>query len=387
MSVRDTGEAHRVSTPLELFFDLCFVVAVSQVAAELHHAVSAGHAHTAVVSYFAAFFAIWWAWMNFTWFASAYDVDDVPYRIAVLVQITGSLVLAAGVPRAFEHQDFTLVAAGYTIARAALVTQWLRAAAGHPEGRSTALRYAAGLAVVQTLWVCWLLVPHGPRMALFPVIALLDVGVPLWAERTGSTAWHPHHISERYGLFTLIVLGESVLSATTAVQGAVDGRHGGAELYVVAAGGLLTVFAMWWLYFAKPAAHFLTSSRAAFVWGYGHYAVFGSAAAVGAGLAVNVDRVTGEGGIGAVGAAAAVTIPVAVFLLLVWLLHVRPHRLPFRHSVPLPATALLVLAATFSGQAVLATGLLATAAVAAGVALAERERVHRRGRGGWAAGE
>jgi hypothetical protein len=89
------------------------------------------------------FFAIWWAWMNFTWFASAYDTDDNVYRLATLVQITGALTLAAGVPRAFDETDHRLVTYGYVIMRLALVAQWLRAARSDPERRRTALARSA----------------------------------------------------------------------------------------------------------------------------------------------------------------------------------------------------------------------------------------------------
>ena len=76
-----TDEEHRVSTPLELFFDLCFVVAVAQASNSLHHSlVEDDRARSSSASPI-VFFAIWWAWMNFTWFASAYDTDDVPYRL------------------------------------------------------------------------------------------------------------------------------------------------------------------------------------------------------------------------------------------------------------------------------------------------------------------
>jgi low temperature requirement protein LtrA len=66
MRGRDPGEAHRASTSLELLFDLCFVVAVAQAAAQLHHALAEGHLATGLVGYAMVFFAIWWAWMNFT---------------------------------------------------------------------------------------------------------------------------------------------------------------------------------------------------------------------------------------------------------------------------------------------------------------------------------
>ena len=104
---RDPDEPHRASTPLELLFDLSFVVGVATVAAELAHGVAEDHVAASIGHYLMVFFAIWWAWMNFSWFASAYDTDDVVYRLLTLVQIAGVLVLAAGVPAAFEHNDFT----------------------------------------------------------------------------------------------------------------------------------------------------------------------------------------------------------------------------------------------------------------------------------------
>jgi hypothetical protein len=85
MAPRDPHQAHRASTPLELLFDLSFVVAVSFAAIGLHHGIVEGDAARSVGSSLMAFFAIWWAWMNFTWFASAYDTDDGIYRFTLLV--------------------------------------------------------------------------------------------------------------------------------------------------------------------------------------------------------------------------------------------------------------------------------------------------------------
>ena len=95
MSGRDPGEAHRGSTPLELLFDLTFAVAVAQAAAQLEHALAEQHAAHAVAGYAVVFFGLWWAWVTFTWFASAYDTDDVVYRLLTLLQMAGVLVFAA----------------------------------------------------------------------------------------------------------------------------------------------------------------------------------------------------------------------------------------------------------------------------------------------------
>ena len=377
MVARPTDEAHRSATVLELFFDLCFVVAVAQAAAALHHEVRDGHVGNGVVGYVTLFFAIWWAWMNFTWFASAYDTDDVAYRLTTLLQIAGALILAAGVPDAMDGRDFAAITLGYVVMRLAMVTQWLRAAAADPPHRRSSLRFAAGIAVVQVGWVLRLLLPVGLGQAAFLVLVAAELAVPIWAERAAPTTWHPRHIAERYGLFTLIVLGECVLSSTLAIQSALEEDAVLADLATTAAGGLLTVFGMWWLYFNKEAAEFLTSLRAGITWGYGHYLVFASAAAVGAGLAVNVDQVTHHAAIGARGSAAAFTIPVALFLLAVWALQLRPHHLGRWPSAVVPAAAALVLAATLSPEPVLVTGLLVAAMIAISQITVDRPAVRR----------
>ncbi|HKD98591.1 MAG TPA: low temperature requirement protein A, partial [Micromonosporaceae bacterium] len=286
MTARATDEEHRAATPLELLFDLCFVVAVAQAGARLHHALTAGEVGHGVGSYLMVFFAIWWAWVNFTWYASAYDTDDGAYRLITLVQMTGALILAAGVPRAFDRGDFTVVVIGYVVMRLALVTQWIRAAVSDPEHRVTALRFAAGITIVQAGWVARLALPDALLVPSFLVLVAGELLVPVWAERAKGTTWHPGHIAERYGLFTLIVLGESILASTTAIQVAFDAGGQRRELFELTAAGLVTVFGMWWLYFDRPGHEVLASASSGFFWGYGHYLVFASIAAVGAGVAV-----------------------------------------------------------------------------------------------------
>ena len=331
MTPRDPEESHRASTPLELFFDLTFVVAIAQAASALHHDLVDGHAGDALVSYPLVFFAIWWAWMNFTWFASAYDTDDVFYRLAVFVQMAGVLILAAGVPRAFNHQDFAVITIGYVVMRLSMVALWVRAGLSHPEGRACAFRYAVGISVLQIGWIARLALPEDVAFASFFVLAAAELAVPIWAEATGRTSWHPGHIAERYGLFTIIVLGESVLAATVGVQTALDADTPFGDVATVAIGGLLIVFSMWWLYFDMPNESVAARARAAFIdrlggafaWGYGHYVVFASAAAVGAGLAVAVDQVTSHSQLTDLEAGFTITVPVSVYLLAVWALHAR----------------------------------------------------------------
>ncbi|HET9269810.1 MAG TPA: low temperature requirement protein A [Vicinamibacterales bacterium] len=372
MRARSPHEPHRVATPLELLFDLVFVVAIAEAASGLHHAVAEAHVVEGLTGYAMVFFAIWWAWMNFTWFASAYDTDDVPYRLTVFVQITGALIVAGGIPAMFEARVPNLaVIGGYVVMRMAMVVQWLRAAGADRERCATARRYAAGIAVMQVLWVGTLFLPSfGPLVFAAGVIG--EIAVPLWAERASRTLWHPHHIAERYGLLTLIVFGESILSATAAVQSAVAAGERVADLAPIIAGGMLIVYSLWWIYFDRPAHDLLRTMRRAFVWGYGHYFVFASAAAVGAGLGVAVDRVGGHAAIGPVATGMAVAIPVASFLIGLWILNDRPEYARTR-ALGL-VTAAIVLAMPFTPEPVLWTGVTLAALVAVKLALRRNDR-------------
>ena len=325
MSGRDPGEAHRASTPLELLFDLTFVVAVARAGIELRDALAQGRAGHALAGYAAVFFGVWWAWVNFTWFASAYDTDDAPYRLLTLLQMAGVLVFAAGIPAAFGHFDFTTVVIGYVIMRLAMVAQWLRAAQSHPEGRAGTLRYAAGVTVVQLGWIGRLFLPGLAGLAGFFVLVTAELAVPAWAEFAGwRTPWHPGHIAERYGEFTIIVLGEVVAATAAAVQEAVDRSRASVGLLTVAAAGLLLVFALWWSYFKHSAAEEIRQSLPwAFVWALAHYLIFAAVAALGAGLQVAIGTLTHSTRVSPSFAAFTVAIPVTVYLAVLGLLSTR----------------------------------------------------------------
>jgi low temperature requirement protein LtrA len=346
MSGRDPGEAHRASTPLELLFDLTFVVAVARAGIELRDALAQGHAGHALAGYAVVFFGLWWAWVNFSWFASAYDTDDVPYRLLTLLQMAGVLVFAAGIPAAFEHFDFATVVAGYVIMRLALVAQWLRAARGHPEGRAGPLRYAVGVTVVQLCWIGWLFLPGSAKLAGLIVLVAAELAVPAWAEFGGrATPWHPGHITERYGEFTIIVLGEVIAAIATAVQDALGGSRASPGLVTAATAGLLLVFALWWSYFKRSAAEEIRQSlRWAFVWAFAHYLIFAALAALGAGLQVVVGTLAHSTRVTPAFAALTVAVPVAIFIVVLGLLNIRVSSEPAALGLTL-LTAALVLAA------------------------------------------
>lgn len=363
MRPRDPAESHRTASPLELFFDLVFVVAVSMSSQQLHHMEASGHAGAGVLGYLMVFFAIWWAWMNFTWFATAFGTDDIVYRLMTFVQMAGVLVLAAGTSRAMAEQDFTIVVIGYVIMRFALVGQWLRAAASHPAMRRLALRYAAAIAVIQVLWLARLALPESLGLVSFLVLMLAEIAVPVWAEWGTHTPWNPHHIAERYSLFTLILLGESILASTGAVVEAVDaGRHV-PDLLIISATGLIIAAGMWWVYFSRPQHQHIRTRVSTLTFGYFHYVIFAAAGAFSAGIEVAVDTVGGETELAHLPGAAMLSVPVGLFLLGIWWLTIR-------HTLTATANALYLGGAAIVLLAPFAPGLATLTVTAIGVALA-----------------
>lgn len=318
---RNPHEPHRVATSLELLFDLIFVVAIATAGQQLHHSLVEDHISSGFLSYFMVFFALWWAWVNFTWFASAYDNDDALYRIMTFVQIVGSLVIAAGIPNAFVKQDFDVIIIGYVIMRLGLVTQWLRVAWGDLERRKTALYYAIGIVIVQIAWLLFHFTPIHFSVYLFFILVVAELSVPVIAEKHNMTPWHPHHIAERYALLTIIVLGESIVGSYSAIVDALQDQQVSAELVFLMIGGLVMMFTMWWAYFDQEAAERLENRQLAFVWGYGHFFIFVAIAVIGATLESAVDVATHHAEISDQLAGYLIAIPLVIYTASLWVLH------------------------------------------------------------------
>ena len=205
-------------------------------------------------------------------------------------------------------------------------------------------------------------------MPVFAGLVVLELAVPPWAERTRSTNWHAHHIAERYGLFTIILLGESVLAASTGVQAAFQTGGLGGAFVTIASGGLVLLFALWWLYFLEPSGHGLADNRdRSYLWGYGHYGIFAALAALGAGLEVAVEQTGHSLEVPPMAVAYAVAVPVGAFLVLLWAVHapIVP-RAVIRPAVILTAAVVVLLLPTTVGWVGLAA---VVAAIAASVAV------------------
>jgi low temperature requirement protein LtrA len=363
-SGRDPREPHRTATPLELLYDLTIVVAFGTAADELGHFIAEDHIGAGVAGFVFAVFAVSWAWLNYSWFASAYDTDDWVFRLATMLQMAGVIVLALGLPQMFESidggdtLDNRVMVAGYVIMRAALVFLWWQVSRQDERHRPTARAYLATIGVAQVGWVALAVIglPIGTTFALFSVLIGLELVGPLLAERRGRTPWHPHHIAERYGLLVIITLGEVIIGTVASLNAVVHGEAGwtvDAALLTIAGIGL--TFGCWWTYFAVPWAEPLVRHRErAFWFGYGHLVIFASLAAIGGGLHVAAFALDGEAKVGTTVTVLSVAIPFAIFVAVFYALYavlMRAHD-PFHLALIAVTLALVVLSVVLAAAGV-----------------------------------
>jgi low temperature requirement protein LtrA len=328
---RDPDEGHRASTPLELLYDLTIVVAFGTASDQLAHFIAEDHLGTGLAGFALASFAVAWAWVNYSWFASAYDTDDWVFRLATMLQMVGVIVVALGVPQMFasiDHGDTLdsgVMVAGYVVMRIALVSLWWQVSRHDPQRRQTARTYMAAIGAAQVGWVAVaaLRLPVGTTFALFGILVVIEMAGPFIAERKARTPWHPHHIAERYGLLVIITLGEVIIGTVASLNAVVHGEAGwSVDAVLLAIAGVGLTFGCWWMYFALPWAEPLARHRErAFSFGYGHLVMFSALAAMGAGLHVAAYSLEGESRIGATGTVLSVVIPVAIYVGVLYLLY------------------------------------------------------------------
>lgn len=225
------------------------------------------------------FVPVWWSWWGFTWYSAAFNADETVNRVALLAAMLGVGALAAGVPGAASGDSAVFViayASLFGLLAALYARGWRRVPAMRPLSRRYGLAYAMGA----TLWLASLLVEGRARPIVWVLaMVVLMVGPVLAAASTELLSYEPDHIAERYGLFTLIVLGESIVAV-------VDGLDTGSEAsaVLVAILGLVIAAAIWWLYFDRFRGMPGGSVRAGFVWAQGHLLVFAGIAAAAVGI-------------------------------------------------------------------------------------------------------
>lgn len=369
MSGRDPHETDRAATPLELLFDLTFATAFGLAATMFAQVLAEGRYGAAFLGFSFASFAICWAWVNFTWFASAYDTDDWIFRLTTMVQMTGVLVVTLGLPRLFasiEHGarlDNRLMVIGYVIMRVAMVFQWLRAAKQDPSRRRSCLTYAITFSIAQAGWVIQILGGFSaPAVVVLTVLLLVvELACPAIAERKDGgtpagedasarltgTPWNAYHIVERYSCFAIIALGEGVVGAVAALSAVVQEQGWSVNAALVCVAGVGLTFGMWWIYYMLPSAMALHAHRnRAFGWAYGQMVAVTSIVAMGAGLRVAALFIEHKARIGPLATMLTVAIPVVIYVGSMYALHFYlARRIDPYHVRLLIATAVIVIGA------------------------------------------
>jgi low temperature requirement protein LtrA len=271
----------RHATWLELFVDLVFVVAIAELGTTFSHHVDFG----GLLRYLGLFVPVWWAWAGFTFYATRFDTDDLVYRSLALLGMFCVAALATTIPSAFEgHGNGFAIA--YTAIRVVIVLLYIRAWRNVPEARSLAAWFIAMFSIAIVFWLVSLAVPSPGKYVLWAVALAFELAAPPRAWRLIRYApIHPAHIPERFGLLTIIVLGEAVLSV---VVGTVD-VNWSLLSGTTAFAGFVAAAAIWWIYFEFFDTSVASSSLlGGMTFVYAHYFIAAGIAALGVGVRVTI---------------------------------------------------------------------------------------------------
>jgi low temperature requirement protein LtrA len=244
----DDREEERHATWLELFYDLVFVGAVSQLASRLNE----DYSPLGALKFSALFVPVWWAWAGHTFYLTRFDSDDLGRRLLTMIQIVAVASLAVHASEALGKTSAGF-ALSYAAVRFMLVAEYLRAAKHIPHIRELTNRYCLGFGFAALLWALSTLVGTPWRFWLWGLAVIVDFLAPLTAGELHAR-FPPHlmHLPERFGLFTIIVIGEAVVSVVMGFS-----KHGLDFVSgMVGIMGLLIAYSLWWGYFegAKGAA-------------------------------------------------------------------------------------------------------------------------------------
>lgn len=235
------SDQERSATWLELFYDLVFVVAVASLGRRLLDDVS----WQGVLSYIGLFIPLWWAWAGFTFYADRFDTDDIGLRSLAVVQMVAIALMAASIGGG-EADSTTAFALSFVLARVVLIVMYERARRNVPEARDLVTGYMIGLSVEAGFWLVSAFVPEPVRYYLWAAGLAVSFSAPFVLRKMQARVpLDTSHLPERFGLFTILVLGESI----AAVVVGLSDQTWGFEATFAATVGVLIASSLWWLYF------------------------------------------------------------------------------------------------------------------------------------------
>ena len=317
------GRSHeeRRASWLELFFDLVFAGAVGQLAGALQD-----HPGLGTLARFAMLFTpIWWLWMQLSFYADRHESEDLAHRAAILSAMLGCVVLAASAPRALSGHTTEFVIA-FTVLRGLQLVLYARARRHLPVTRALYTGYLVFFGAGGALWLSSLTMPGLPRYALWAAALLTDLAGELTIlAPSRRVPVNPCHLADRFQIFVLIVLGESVARLISAAAI----RPWSVPLAVVLAAALLNLAALWWAWLTAADRDALDSPRAIAQFTAANLPIVASIAAASAGLHTAILAAHGGGTIGD-GPRAALYGGVSIYLLAAALLPSRKLTSPAR---------------------------------------------------------
>jgi low temperature requirement protein LtrA len=279
-----SNSKNRHATWLELFYDLVFVVVIFQLAHNLEDDFSL----YGFLVFLALFVPVWWSWTGAVFYATRFDTDDLGHRILVLLQMIGAAFLAVNVSDALGNGSVGF-ALSYAAIRIILVLEYVRTGISKSFSSATPLirRYSIGFLCAAIVWIISAFIPPPFRFVLWGIGLVIDFATPITVGRLHSQfAPHISHLPERMGLFTIIVLGESVLGVVPGISNTEF------DIYsmVILGLGLSIPFSLWWLYFdsvdGAPIRALQEKGRIGLysLWLFGHFPLVAAIASVGVGI-------------------------------------------------------------------------------------------------------
>jgi len=256
-------ETERKATWTELFFDLAFVAAVRSFAHEFAHDISL----VGLLTFALLFIPLWWAWVGHTLYNDRFDTDNKFNKVFSLVQMFGVAGMAV-----FAHdalgKNFAGFALAYIVVRSALIISYATIAKTNKQARLLARNYAIGFSMALIPWAVGIFAPEQFRPFLIILALVIDIGTPFTQTRNQKKLpLSISHLPERFGLFTILVLGEIILGS---VNGLKDNEFSNVGL-AIALTGIFLAFVIWWLYFRNISVSVLKKMKfASQLWLYIH---------------------------------------------------------------------------------------------------------------------
>jgi low temperature requirement protein LtrA len=298
------GEGERHASWLELFFDLVLVVAIAQLAhLFVHHPDWHGAALAGGL-----YLAVFLAWQGFSFYADRFDTDDLPFRVATFVQMLALLALAVQIPDV-GRGSYAGFAIAFAVFRGILVALYVRAYRHAAEARPLIRRYGSVYAFSVALWLVSAALPASWSPVIWAAAILLDLSMPPLNTRLHrNIPVDPAHVPERFGLFSLIVLGELVVSVGSGTMEATWSPG----VVAVAVAGFGIAACLWWVYFERLTGQELRhAARPIVTFAYAHLPLLAALMFIAAGVSLLVG---GDAGHGVPAGAWALCGGVAVFL-------------------------------------------------------------------------